>query len=694
MLNAHEIYDATGAKWLGYARQKLALLCDVRQGLMACPVLSRKLKPRADVTIHLTSADDENIIRIEAGPINGFLFHPRSGEIKWAMYRYFLGWNQHMAHFPYVFGTGWNPKGEPLPGLPLVYPMVDNDHGTRRISRRKDDTKWKYRRSTPENYGNLDWKGPNTARPDKEPNNIILAWKGPPSRYFAAGMKYNVTDQLHYDRYIYRGGVVIGTLPFSERQSQLGDDVPYYVLGAAVATDRDGHKWKVAVGKEYFFDIANNVTYSNFRVMAQRLMKREDGWFDEENNPHGWRIIYEGGGGVAASAPFHFNASGTEASAVSGWQIHTLTVNIDGLSANLEISNSTVSGEGHIEGGVTDGPYGGWSGAVYLPTGEGPVDPTLGLWLQEDEEQNLIGTSNYVHGGMGVRDEEVTAICAVDYIGDVKVVATVRQTIHAEHDDSVRTAMNASASVYPTSPSPLKSDFHALSTSGITNTSKRTVRVEFGSSEIVVFDEDVYGAYRSRYTNDYHIDDYYGNTPWHVTGLRTMRVENVDENTVIAGAVLFMDLRHDIAVVATQETYSKIASYTNQREDDGGGWQDKDDEYDVDGHLFCKIRIHGNPEQESDWYDGFVTTDDDDHITPGFPAWIGTVQVPFTWPVNTIHFRWSNQPTGSWAVDRNNNRFYSMLVKDGVYNYLTDGEPVALTKTPGDNPVFFPIAPV
>lgn len=56
-------------------------------------------------------------------------------------------------------------------------------------------------------------------------------------------------------------------------------------------------------------------------------------------------------------------------------------------------------------------------------------------------------------------------------------------------------------------------------------------------------------------------------------------------------------------------------------------------------------------------------------------------------------------PAGSWAVDQEGNIFISQLLADDtVYSVLLDADgnetnPVAVTETPGINPVFFPIAP-
>lgn len=51
-------------------------------------------------------------------------------------------------------------------------------------------------------------------------------------------------------------------------------------------------------------------------------------------------------------------------------------------------------------------------------------------------------------------------------------------------------------------------------------------------------------------------------------------------------------------------------------------------------------------------------------------------------------------PSGSWAVARNGDVFVSQLTSSGVYNYLTEGDPVVISGVVGSNPVFFPIAPV
>jgi hypothetical protein len=58
-----------------------------------------------------------------------------------------------------------------------------------------------------------------------------------------------------------------------------------------------------------------------------------------------------------------------------------------------------------------------------------------------------------------------------------------------------------------------------------------------------------------------------------------------------------------------------------------------------------------------------------------------------------------NYPQGSWAVDRDGNMFCSQMLENGVFNLLKSasgeiGDPTILTELEGDNPVFYPIAPV
>jgi hypothetical protein len=54
-----------------------------------------------------------------------------------------------------------------------------------------------------------------------------------------------------------------------------------------------------------------------------------------------------------------------------------------------------------------------------------------------------------------------------------------------------------------------------------------------------------------------------------------------------------------------------------------------------------------------------------------------------------------SSPRGSWAVDAAGNLFVSQMTAGGkVYNYLTGGDPVTVTQLSGNNPAFFPIAPV
>ena len=56
-------------------------------------------------------------------------------------------------------------------------------------------------------------------------------------------------------------------------------------------------------------------------------------------------------------------------------------------------------------------------------------------------------------------------------------------------------------------------------------------------------------------------------------------------------------------------------------------------------------------------------------------------------------------PQGSWAFDRDGNMFVSQKLHNSVYNLLrsvlgTDSNPVLLTNTIGNNPIFYPVAPI
>lgn len=688
-------------RWLSFAKQKLIGLDQARE-LSGVPSLAQKHIPENGIIVHVRVSEDSKEIEIIREPVDGFLFHPRSGEIDWKAHTFWVGLSFRTVQFPYIKGAGWKPNGELLPGTPVEYPLADGDKGTRNVRRRwSGERKWKYIKNPPENYGNLDWKGWNTAGPGSRPDNPVLTWKGPPSRYFAEGMEFQATGEPYYTPNIYESGRLLVSVPVSEEPYTYGgldEPVPYVVMGAALTKDADDDMWLIVVAREYFTDLLTGGTRNSLRVAARKYKSLDDklnDWYNEETNPEGWRILLDGGKFPAAS-PWHFNASGTEASSVHEWVIRTISVNINTLSAEMvEVAAAeNITGTGHQEGtGLMTGTYNGWDGAVYSADG-GLVDPYSGIWI--DSSNNNVGSCRYYQGGYGVRSECVEAICAVDYKGDIKVEARLAYVSDSKKETALVQEISATATTLPGTSLPTKGTQHGKLRSGTVITYDCQVQLSFGNIATDVYSESIRAHNGTKGELKYTIVEWYGNDPSKLSGTLWSMTLNDEERDIRAGAVMFLDLRHDIAVIAKRRIYSNVTNHTNQHFYNYDTAEDlyPDNESTATVDYETTMNIVGQGDDELPWYEQFVFTDDDENVTMQYPAWASITDISTDYPVTSIHFRYSNQPVGSWAVDRQGNHFYSMLVKDGVYNYLTGGEPVTLTETEGDNPVFFPIAPV
>lgn len=120
-------------------------------------------------------------------PNDGFLTHPRVGDrVSQAFYRQEStseGVDTIAENHPMVSGNGFAADGTALPDRPFAFPIVDDDHGTKQFAR-LPDAGWEFDKDPDgENYGNIDWKGLNTA-PEGQPSDAsILTYKGPSSRH-------------------------------------------------------------------------------------------------------------------------------------------------------------------------------------------------------------------------------------------------------------------------------------------------------------------------------------------------------------------------------------------------------------------------------------------------------------------------------------------------------------------------------
>lgn len=658
-----------GVDYVGYARQQLAMLTAKREQL-GMPVLKKPVIYLDNIWIKIVSSvwGDEILIGGEAG-IRGFLFHPRTGPVKELV---FAGETREYR-YPYVFGTGWDPKGETLPGQPGLYPLADNDHGTRNIE--YANGKWKYVKDPPENYGNLDWKGKNTAKDGKPSNAPILTWKGPPSRYF--GNLYDtITGGWYFSQYLYQGGEVIGTIP---QETADGEPI-HFLLGAALTTDNAGNVWKVVVSRRG----VPSLHKAFLMVLAQPLASRAAKWYDQKNAPNGWQVLlsYSENSGTAPGTAFFFNASGTEAGSVFYDEIYTVSIDIDGMSASVRIEPAAPSGSRVMR--TDDNMPGVTTSTVHDAMGVPHPDWSPG-W---NADYFGIGEASYEsHSGTVKSISSSGAVVAVDYVGDRRVTASISFSYRKEniyHNNS-----NSSAGMNVEDGSDKWCSWHSETCYSYHWKAKATLC--FNGKSITIYSDECTSF------GDIHSDD--GHNEWDNpdgSGWETIRSDCAELNRRLRmGTILFMDLRSGIVVIAEKGVDSSTTGGGRiiQLVQGIGEWQDNLVKSSVNYLYSLIINDSGSEITRQNWYQSFDYGES--FVEDGQMVWTEGEVYPF----NAVWFRSSNQPVGSWAVDCDGNRFYSMLVKDGVFNCLLakdgmTGDVVTLTKTEGSNPIFFPIAPV
>jgi hypothetical protein len=673
------ILHADGYKYLGFCRSKLEALEQLRDD---GDVLKKSFHLPDDL-IATVICGDVDMITIMKTPFYGFLFHPRAGEMKSRT----IGSPPLVQQYYYVDGTGWDPKGEVLPGAATLYPLFDDDHGTRNIRRLNGKTgRWKYRRNPPENYGNIDWKGKNTAKSGQISNAPILTWQGSSSRYFP-----NQGTFRKLSPNVYSAGRVIAKLPLAvdwhedgthtDKTTPEGAIVPTMVLGAAITSDADGRDWLVVMAREYAtYGLWGTAEYSQPCFFVKPLKSTDDARYHVDDHPLGW-IELHGVHDVASNVSYFFNQSGNQAVAISNFREYSIELDINAKTVRRTIGESTINGKKTTSGGnVRDNS----SRADYF-------------------EYNLHNITD-IYDYSSAR-EDVTATVAADYIGDRKVYATIAYAMDVEsgtyyHNDNWHWIERVTHAVLGYDGGV---DWGAQygNNMAYTNISARTI-LQMPESEHDVF---VYDRKFSNKNNEswsestYSYLAQYGShdaCPWTVVGEDSLTKSD-------HRAVLFLDLRHDIVVtggIAVESSYStgdymfysapgykgEVMSTTYWTHND----RTASDRTQID-------TLYINGEKVGDGFNQYLGIAAGEwslapyHLLEYPNGWIGGDSES---PCSRHYFMAANHPLGSWAVDRQGNHFYSMLVKDGVYNYLTGGEPVTLTETAGDNPVFFPIAPI
>jgi hypothetical protein len=205
-----------GYEYRGYAYAQLEALERDRLETGA-PMLSDNLRPADGVEIYIRASKYGHLIRITESD-TGFICHPRDN----------------------TNPGGAKPGGVAVTPTSYQYPLVDDDHASSVLS--WDGETWAVS-SEVENYGNLDWKGP-----DGE----TLSWRGPCGRQFAMDSTANypgftafdyldgseVEHYTPYQRYVYQSGESLKEFPEGTRV--LGCGLNGGILVCVVSVDYSG----------------------------------------------------------------------------------------------------------------------------------------------------------------------------------------------------------------------------------------------------------------------------------------------------------------------------------------------------------------------------------------------------------------------------------------------------------------------
>ena len=321
MAGTHEQVAPGAEQYLGFARNKLAFLADQRQQC-GLPVMSWGPNTFDGVTITVTAADWGNTIRIDISAARGFLFHPRSGAVIQKDFIRVDYVDGYLVNIPethtLVDGTGTDFAGKAIAGAATPSPLVDDDHGSRMIYQDENGA-WQYEAQPEENYGNIDWIGPNTAGAGDPSAAVVLTWKGPPSRHFPLDKYLSVPGLTTLDEEtgedghavytvfgpnIYSGGEIYATAP------ALGT-TKTKVMGAALF----GNILVAVLGITYR---GVNPPYGGAAVFYFELWMLKESWS---------RLAHRVG--ERPSSPFFFNQSGSEAQCVTPDWCYKVNLSVD-----------------------------------------------------------------------------------------------------------------------------------------------------------------------------------------------------------------------------------------------------------------------------------------------------------------------------------------------------------------------------
>jgi hypothetical protein len=373
---------------------------------------------RIDNAIILLRKDD---IKIISSPIAGFITYPRSGPIVFKTVQ--VGDSLVPLNYLMVDGPGFDSDNKPFDLRSLSsFPYPENQlmpngnkgpWGAKSFTKDKDDTDWAYDPGTGPFYGNIDWKGP----PDDD--RLVITWVGAASRYFnQVPIMCQLMGFPAFDNRVFSGGEVMATLPnavifpvegfsYSPQTTDMGEAIPYVVLGAAVTIDAKKNQWLVVVCRWFATDISGHY-YNRFNILALPMGSASTVFYDPKDHPDGWRVLYDTNDYTMAHtlvflAAWFFNESGTEGCTVSNGVLYKTVIDIDHMKATVTIDASFSSG---VQRG---------SGTLEQTSSGDPVTiETTGGEFDSDS----FDTSNI--------NEDATLLIAADYKGDELQTALVK----------------------------------------------------------------------------------------------------------------------------------------------------------------------------------------------------------------------------------------------------------------------------
>jgi len=325
-----QILSTKGIKWLGFAKNRLALLTRMRLkalGQGKKRIFKKTYALPDNVRVQVIAASPNDIIRIWGGTVpTGFICYPRSS----VPVEKTIVLDNIPRSYLAVDGPGFDDENTILVGAPeLAYPInqllpntEDGPWGSKAFL--PEGSQWQYEPNTDPMYGNVDWKGPIGDGDDRK----VLTWVGPPSRYFAQNpLICAAIGFVPFSNSVYESGAILATLPDATQTDDMGEAIPYIVLGTAIMGG-----WLIVACRWYKMVLGENgsVSYLNkFNIMAAPYDSAPEGYYHPIDNPGGWRVLPDSNPSTVDTifwSPLFFNASGTECCTVLSGAVYLFTI--------------------------------------------------------------------------------------------------------------------------------------------------------------------------------------------------------------------------------------------------------------------------------------------------------------------------------------------------------------------------------